>query len=570
MGGAALSQKARELAARRRRLVVSVGAQRGGHRPHAGWVNAVTPLAGDGDVLVSGGADRAVKLWRRARRPPPKPARAEGAAGLALVSTLERHADYVTRLAAPRRRQAGARFSAPAWARTRCSCGTPLGAPRRTEGPRTRPSRARRVDGLGVRAGGGRDVRRLGDRRREGCRAAGTRAARAPLSAQRARRHRAVRASMDPTAPLPDGSPAAPCACGTWGRAGACRRWRGRTDARYGVWRRTGAGSRWSPGRRRRRVRHGPRAKTLAAAVRNRRPPSCAARRGGGRGESRERRRGSRGDGVGRPPERTSRGGPRASPTTSPRAIPSSAPRGRLVPARARAAREPLPSHRRRRLVRGGDVPGCLPRERTPRLSRRVGRVCSGNGRETFRDSPLAMRRSWARRPWWRTRSSGPPPRLARDAGGLALWTSPRSEWSGDGRRRFAGPASGALRGDAGDPKTRRARCRCRRGSPRTRARLARRHARSERRVPGGGVRARARARGRGEETKNSACRRCTRCSAAGRRRDSAAGARDPNGDVGDDVDTLAVTSERSVDACGPCDDARAFATPDRSPPRSC
>ena len=56
----------------------------------------------------------------------------------------------------------------------------------------------------------------------------------------------------------------------------------------------------------------------------------------------------------------------------------------------------------------------------------------------------------------------------------------------------------------------------------------------------------------------------------AKRRRDSAAGARDPNGDVGDDVDTLAITSERSVDACGPCDDARAFTRhPDRSPPRS-
>ena len=75
---------------------------------HAGWVNAVTPLAGDenANVLVSGGADRAVKLWRRSK----SDADGSGAVGLTLVSTLERHADYVTRLAAPTDASCGGAF----------------------------------------------------------------------------------------------------------------------------------------------------------------------------------------------------------------------------------------------------------------------------------------------------------------------------------------------------------------------------------------------------------------------------------------------------------------------------
>ena len=78
---------------------------------HAGWVNAVTPLAGDGDVLVSGGADRAVKLWRRGAAASAEAGEGRGgAAGLALVSTLERHADYVTRLAAPTEASGGSAF----------------------------------------------------------------------------------------------------------------------------------------------------------------------------------------------------------------------------------------------------------------------------------------------------------------------------------------------------------------------------------------------------------------------------------------------------------------------------
>mmetsp|Transcript_14940 Transcript_14940/g.63057 ORF Transcript_14940/g.63057 Transcript_14940/m.63057 type:complete len:845 (+) Transcript_14940:501-3035(+) len=66
---------------------------------HAGWVNALTPLAGDLNVLVSGGADRAVKLWRRDAEETETNDKKVG--GLTLVSTLERHADYVTRVAAP-------------------------------------------------------------------------------------------------------------------------------------------------------------------------------------------------------------------------------------------------------------------------------------------------------------------------------------------------------------------------------------------------------------------------------------------------------------------------------------
>jgi hypothetical protein len=66
---------------------------------HAGWVNALTPLAGDLNVLVSGGADRAVKLWRRDAEETETNDGKVG--GLTLVSTLERHADYVTRVAAP-------------------------------------------------------------------------------------------------------------------------------------------------------------------------------------------------------------------------------------------------------------------------------------------------------------------------------------------------------------------------------------------------------------------------------------------------------------------------------------
>ena len=66
---------------------------------HAGWVNALTPLAGDLNVLVSGGADRAVKLWRRNKEETETNDATVG--GLTLVSTLERHADYVTRVAAP-------------------------------------------------------------------------------------------------------------------------------------------------------------------------------------------------------------------------------------------------------------------------------------------------------------------------------------------------------------------------------------------------------------------------------------------------------------------------------------
>ena len=78
---------------------------------HAGWVNAVTPLAGDGDVLVSGGADRAVKLWRRGAAASAEAGEGRGgAAGLTLVSTLERHADYVTRLAAPTEASGGSAF----------------------------------------------------------------------------------------------------------------------------------------------------------------------------------------------------------------------------------------------------------------------------------------------------------------------------------------------------------------------------------------------------------------------------------------------------------------------------
>ena len=56
----------------------------------------------------------------------------------------------------------------------------------------------------------------------------------------------------------------------------------------------------------------------------------------------------------------------------------------------------------------------------------------------------------------------------------------------------------------------------------------------------------------------------------ARRRRGAATSARDPSGDVGEDVDAARVdaidatdaTDARAVDACGPCDDARTFATP--------
>ena len=126
--------------------VVSVGAQRGGHRRARGLGQRGDPARRRRRVLVSGGADRAVKLWRarrgglrRSRRGPRRRRRAwrssRRSSGTRITSRVSPH---------PRRRQAGARFSAPAWARTRCSCGTPLGAPRRTEATekRTRPSRA--------------------------------------------------------------------------------------------------------------------------------------------------------------------------------------------------------------------------------------------------------------------------------------------------------------------------------------------------------------------------------------------------------------------------------------------
>ena len=77
---------------------------------------------------------------------------------MALVSTLERHADYVTRLAAPTEASGGSAFLSAGlgadqvflWDASRSA------AKDGSDRKRTRPSRARRADGLGVRAGGGR------------------------------------------------------------------------------------------------------------------------------------------------------------------------------------------------------------------------------------------------------------------------------------------------------------------------------------------------------------------------------------------------------------------------------
>ena len=218
-----------------------------------------------------------------------------------------------------------------------------------------------------------------------------------------------------------------------------------------------------------------------------------------------------------------------------PQGIPSSLP-GEVVPARARARgseprRSPAPP-----TVRGG-VPGCPARRAAFAASRT--RLFGGMKRETFRDSPLAMRRSRARRPCGAR--AAPDRRHVfkhRPAGGFAYGASGVRvvrRWRRRSRDRERG---GALRGDAGDPQNETGRCRCR-AVRRGRARRARspsrslRAARSRRRIAREHKARGAAARDQGELGAGAAALLMT-----GRARRTAAGARDPNGDVGDDVDT--------------------------------
>ena len=57
---------------------------------HAGWVNSLVALGTGGDFFVSGGSDRAVKCWRKTNT---------STDPLQCVATLERHTDYVTKIA---------------------------------------------------------------------------------------------------------------------------------------------------------------------------------------------------------------------------------------------------------------------------------------------------------------------------------------------------------------------------------------------------------------------------------------------------------------------------------------
>ena len=119
--------------------------------------------AGDGALFVEGAAGASLRQFRPNRAWRGRWTAARGSGRDRCVSRVERHADYVTRLAAcpPRPARRGSRVGG-ARGRIRCTCGTSRRCARPAAG--RRPPRRRRVgsrhgrtDRLGVRARHGRD-----------------------------------------------------------------------------------------------------------------------------------------------------------------------------------------------------------------------------------------------------------------------------------------------------------------------------------------------------------------------------------------------------------------------------
>ena len=588
---------------------------------HAGWVNAVTPLAGDGDVLVSGGADRAVKLWRRSAAASAEAGEGRGgAAGLALVSTLERHADYVTRLAAPTEASGGSAFLSAGlgadqvflWDASRS--GAKDKSDRKADAPVARFA-GQTDSAYALAADATCAVFVTGDVKGV-VRRWDARAPRERPSLLKGHAGTVRCASMDPTGRL----------CLTGSADGAVRLW----DLGQGRCVQTLAGTHgcsvWSlaPDRNWKSVVSGGADGAVYVTDLARRRSRLLFREAGGVVELRrddeaeeEASRASGGEDLAvtvwaattgtdvtrwsarvahdEPQSDTEFGSPGGGSSLRARAA-------RLSLGRGAGAGEDGAAG----WFAAGTSPGMSPARTNGRTSggARFGSrsesdaFARGNG--TGDDALAARAAVIAGAPPVVAHAQLPDRRrvLARDAaGGLALWDvtafrvvrrwpPPRSRdhseealtrVSNDGldvsdassanaaEARFEATLE-ALKNEAGPVSV-----------PAWFAADARSGSLAVTLAPSGAFQAEGYARELGradasEETKVNFGVQTLHALLRGwakRRRDAAAGARDPNGDVGDDVDNLAgadadaITSERSVDACGPCDDARAFATPD-------
>ena len=552
---------------------------------HAGWVNAVTPLAGDGDVLVSGGADRAVKLWRRGAAASAEAGEGRGgAAGLALVSTLERHADYVTRLAAPTEASGGSAFLSAGlgadqvflWDASRSAAKD--GSDRKADAPVARFA-GQTDSAYALAADATCAVLVTGDVKGV-VRRWDARAPRERPSLLKGHAGTVRCASMDPTGRL----------CLTGSADGAVRLW----DLGQGRCVQTLAGTHgcsvWSlaPDRSWKSVVSGGADGAVYVTDLARRRSRLLFREAGGVVELRrddeaeeEASRASGGEDLAvavwaattgtdvtrwsarvthdEPQSDTEFGSPGGGSSLRARAARMSL--SRAVPSGAAG------------WFAAGTSPGMSPARTNARAFRGESDAFV-RGNETGDVSRLATRDATiAGAPPVVAHAQLPDRRrvLARDAaGGLALWDvtafrvvrrwpPPLSRDRESEEARFEATLE-TLKNETGPVSV-----------PAWFAADARSGSLAVTLAPSGAFQAEGYAHELGradasEETKVNFGVQTLHALLRGwakRRRDSAAGARDPNGDVGDDVDTLAITSERSVDACGPCDDARAFATPE-------